>query len=82
MQWDTRCCATHNMLAKVLDDRRGRRLPLEFGDEGWAPGAIRLTNGTGFLPGGPGDPCHGCVELATRLGLPLDVFAPGFLLEL
>jgi hypothetical protein len=83
-QWSTAGCATPGVFSQFIEalQSRGELDPDRPADLTGlvSPGAIAITNGDGLLPpGSEGDPCHGCVALADRLGLPPDVFVPGLL---
>ena len=83
-QWSTTGCATPGVFAQFIEalQSRGELNPDRPADLTGlvGPGAIAITNGDGSMPtGSEGDPCHGCVALASGLGLPPDVFVPGLL---
>jgi hypothetical protein len=79
VSWDYLECATAGLLVHALEQRKGQDDENSLAGV-FAPGAIALTGGGGHLPAGSAlDPCHGCVELASRFDLPPEVFAPGIL---
>lgn len=82
IHWDRNTCASASVYNQVLTAQEERGEPTDR-ILGLGEGAIKLTSGGNrFLPSGVAlDPCHGCVELGARLGVPPSAFARGVLLK-
>ncbi|WP_344139715.1 SMI1/KNR4 family protein [Luedemannella flava] len=80
IQWNNLSCASADVLgqfAQNIADRSDWVGPVSLTDV-VPPGCLAMVGGGVYLPdGSPLDPCHGCVDLAGRFGLPPETFARG-----